>query len=156
MTAIPLKTVTLEWVAAPGFGAASDTVPLAEMARYPILSQAHGPGLQALVLDWAAANGLTFNRVAQCNSLNVPAGLAAAGLGVTSPTASYLEADIARGFLRVIHTDPPIPPIRYCAVYRTVDLSPLPARVSSIAQATCDFSARSLVGTGDLPDGLVP
>lgn len=142
--AIPLASVTLEWVAAPGYGPASDRVPLAEMARYPILSQAHGSGLQALVLDWAAANGLTFNRVAECNSLNVLAGLAAAGLGVTYLTASFFETDIARGSLRIIRTDPPIPPIRYFAVYRALDVSPLPARIASITQMTCDFSARNL------------
>ena len=57
------------------------------MAKYPILTQTQGSGLQKLVLDWAVANGLDINRAVQCNSLNVLAGLAAAGLGVTFLTA---------------------------------------------------------------------
>jgi DNA-binding transcriptional LysR family regulator len=143
-TSLPLDAVQLEWVSAPGFGPVEDTVPLGEMARYPILSQTHGSGLQKLVLDWAAANGLQINRVVQCNSLNVLAGLAAAGVGVTFLTASYFGPEIARGHLRVIKTQPPIPPLRYYAVYRKADVSPLAARVASIAQQSCDFAARSL------------
>lgn len=144
LTAVPLETVQLEWVAAPGFGPASDTIPLTEMARYPILSQTHGSGLQRLVLDWAVANGLQVNRVVQCNSLNVLAGLAAAGLGVTFLTADYFGPEIAAGHLRVIKTDPRIPPIRYHAVYRSNDISPLAAHVARLAKRTCDFSARGL------------
>jgi DNA-binding transcriptional LysR family regulator len=143
-TGLPLDSVQLEWVSAPGFGPEEDEIPLGEMVRYPILSQTQGSGLQKLVLDWAVANGLKINRVVQCNSLNVLAGLAAAGLGVTFLTASYFGPEIANGRLRVIRTDPPIPPLRYHAVHRTADISPLAARVAAIAQQSCDFSARSL------------
>jgi DNA-binding transcriptional LysR family regulator len=143
-TCLPLDTAQLEWVSAPGFGPTDDSIPLTEMSGYPILSQARGSGLQKLVLDWAAANGLKFNRVVQCNSLNVLAGLAAAGVGITFLTASYFEPAIARGHLRVIKTHPPIPPLRYYAVHRTADVSPLAARIAVIAQQHCDFSARSL------------
>ncbi|SFH99903.1 DNA-binding transcriptional regulator, LysR family [Bosea sp. OK403] len=144
LTAVPLQAVQLEWVSAPGFGPAEDCIPLGEMAKYPILSQTQGSGLQRLVLDWAVANGLQINRVVQCNSLNVLAGLAASGLGVTFLTASYFAPEIRSGLLRVIRTEPAIPPIRYFAVHRARDLSPLAARVAAIAQDCCDFSARSL------------
>lgn len=143
-TTVPLGEVQLEWISAPGFGPDADTIPLAEMAKYPILTQAQGSGLQRLVLDWSVANGLQINRVVQCNSLNVLAGLAASGLGVTFLTASYFGPEIASGRLRIIRTEPAIPPIRYFAVFRTRDLSPLASRVADIAQACCDFSARSL------------
>ncbi len=141
---LPLDSVQLEWVSAPGFGPPEGTIPLGELARYPILTQTHGSGLQRLVLDWASANGLKINRIVQCNSLNVLAGLAAAGLGVTFLTARYFAPEIARGHLRVIKTDPAIPPLRYFAAYRKDDVSPLAARVAAIAQQICDFSARSL------------
>jgi DNA-binding transcriptional LysR family regulator len=141
---LPLKAVQLEWVAAPGFGPVEDCIPLRDMAKYPILSQTQGSGLQRLVLDWAVANGLRINRVVQCNSLNVLAGLAASGLGVTFLTASYFGADISSGRLRIIKTEPAIPPIRYFAVHRAQDLSPLAARIADIAQECCDISARSL------------
>lgn len=141
---LPLDEVQLEWVSAPGFGPEADTIPLEEMARFPILSQTQGSGLQKLVLDWAVANGLQINRVVQCNSLNVLAGLAAAGLGVTFLTASYFGPEIARGRLRIIKTEPSIPPLRYYAVHRKGDISPLAERVAAIAQQSCDFTARSL------------
>ncbi|CEJ11766.1 HTH-type transcriptional activator CmpR [bacterium YEK0313] len=142
--AVPLQSVKLEWVCAPGFGPASDRIPLQDMARYPILTQGQGSGLQRLVLDWAAANGLNANQVVQCNSLNVLAGLAAAGLGVTFLTASYFAPEITSGRLRIIATDPPIPPIHYFAVYRANDFSPLGARMAVIAQVCCDFTLRNL------------
>ena len=141
---LPLDAVQLEWVSAPGFGPAEDTIPLGDMARYPILTQTQGSGLQKLVLDWAVANGLAINRVVQCNSLNVLAGLAAAGLGVTFLTASYFGPEIVRGRLRVIRTEPPIPPLRYYAVYPKGDVSPLAEHIATIAQRSCDFTARSL------------
>lgn len=142
--AVPLQGVKLEWVCAPGFGPASERIPLQDMARYPILTQGQGSGLQRLVLDWAAANGLNANQVVQCNSLNVLAGLAAAGLGVTFLTASYFAPEITSGRLRIIATDPPIPPIHYFAVHRANDFSPLGARMAAIAQVCCDFTLRNL------------
>lgn len=141
---LPLDSVQLEWVSAPGFGPEENEIPLGEMAKYPILTQTQGSGLQKLVLDWAVANGLAINRVVQCNSLNVLAALAAAGLGVTFLTASHFGSEIARGRLRIIKTEPPIPPLRYYAVHRRGDISPLAARVAAIAQQSCDFTARSL------------
>ncbi|MBN8943070.1 MAG: LysR family transcriptional regulator [Rhizobiales bacterium] len=144
--AVPLQGVKLEWVCAPGFGPATDTIPLKELINYPILTQGQGSGLQRLVLDWAVANGLTVNQVVQCNSLNVLAGLAASGLGITFLTASYFAPEIASGKLRIIATEPPIPLLHYFAVHRAQDLSPLGARMAAIAQACCDFSARSLPG----------
>jgi DNA-binding transcriptional LysR family regulator len=142
--AVPLSAVQLEWVSAPGFGPAADSIPLHEMAHYPILSQAQSSGLQRLALDWAVSHGLQINRIVQCNSLNVLAGLAAAGLGVTFLTASYFEPEISRGRLRIIKTRPAIPPIRYFAAFRTDDPSPLASRVTAIVQQCCDFSIRSL------------
>jgi DNA-binding transcriptional LysR family regulator len=144
LVTVPLSTVKLEWMSAPGFGPTADKIALKELINYPILSQAQGSGLQRLVLDWAAANGLQVNRVVQCNSLNVLAGLAAAGLGVTFLTASYFAPEIASGKLRIIETEPAIPPIQYFAVHRAEDLSPLAARMATIAQACCDFTLRSL------------
>ncbi|MFT3952885.1 MAG: LysR family transcriptional regulator [Piscinibacter sp.] len=144
LASVPLGSVKLEWMSAPGFGPKDSPISLKELMNYPILTQAKGSGLQRLVLDWAQANGLKVNRVVQCNSLNVLAGLAAAGLGVTFLTASYFEPEIAAGKLRIIETDPAIPPIQYFAVRRVQDLSPLAARMTAVAQACCDFSARSL------------
>jgi DNA-binding transcriptional LysR family regulator len=146
IAAMPLTAVKLEWMCAPGFGPAETRIPLKELIKYPILTQAQGSGLQRLVLDWAVANGLHANRVVQCNSLNVLAGLAASGLGITFLTGSYFEPEIRSGKLRIIETEPAIPPIQYFAARRAHDLSPLAARMAAIAQDCCDFSLRSLPG----------
>lgn len=144
LTHTALDSVQLEWVSAPGFGPEGDVVALADMARYPILTQTHGSGLQRLVVDWAAANGLRVRQSVQSNSLNVLAALAAAGMGVTFLTASYFEREIALGHLRIIKTEPPLPRLRYHAVHRSSDIWPVPARIAEIARSCCDFKARSL------------
>lgn len=47
---LPFDSVQLEWVSAPGFGPEENVIPLGEMAKYPILTQTQGSGLQKLVL----------------------------------------------------------------------------------------------------------
>jgi DNA-binding transcriptional LysR family regulator len=138
--AVPLQSVVLEWVCAPGFGPTEDRLPLGRLADYPILTQAEGSGLQRLVIDWLAANGVRVNQVVQCDSLNVLAGLAATGLGITFLTARYFAPEISSGRLRVIHTEPAIPPIQYFAVHRTRELNALGGIIARIAQTCCDFS----------------
>jgi DNA-binding transcriptional LysR family regulator len=81
---VPLGNVSLAWVCAPGVGPPSDVVPVAELARYPVLTHGEASGLHKLLFDWFHASGVRFNRVINCGSLNVLTTLATAGLGITS------------------------------------------------------------------------
>lgn len=139
---VPLDSVTLQWMCAPGAGPESDMVPLAEIANYPILTQAEGSGLQKLVVDWLNTSGIKFDRIVKCNSLSVLSALAAAGLGITFLTERYFRPEIESGRLRIIHTNPKIPPIQYFAVSRSDALDPLAERIAQIARRCCDFSLR--------------
>lgn len=140
---IPLGSVKLEWMCAPGIGPADGPVPLAILADYPILTQSEASGLQRLVLEWLGNNGLRLNRVVKCNSLNVLAGLAAAGLGITFLTGRYFQREVDAGLLRVVETEPSIPPLHYSAVYRADDIDTLAATVAQLALKCCDFSRRN-------------
>lgn len=142
--AVPLDSVRLQWMCAPGAGPARDPVPLTEIAKYPILTQGEGSGLQKLVVDWLQASGIKFNRIVKCNSLSVLSALAAAGLGITFLTEQYFRPELNSGRLRVIRTTPKIPPIQYFAVFRSDALDPLAERVARITQRCCDFSLRRL------------
>lgn len=141
---LPLASVQLQWMCAPGFGPEEDEVPLERMAEYPILTQGSGSGLQRLVLDWLGAEGLQINRVVQCNSPHVLAELAAAGLGITFLTEDFFRRDVESGRLRLIRTIPRIPPIQYFAVIRADVADPLAHRIAQTARRICDFSARRL------------
>ncbi len=143
---LPLDSVQLQWMCAAGAGPEADRVPLAEIARYPVLTQGEGSGLQKLVIDWLATSGIAFNRVVKCNSLSVLSALAAAGLGITFLTEQYFLPEIRSGRLRVIRTTPAIPPIQYFAVIRADALDPLAERLSRVAKACCDFSLRANPG----------
>ncbi len=139
---VPLDSVTLQWMSAPGIGPDGDLVPLAEIANFPILTQGEGSGLQKLVLEWLGTSGVKFNRIVKCNSVSVLSALAAAGLGITFLTEQYFRPEISSGRLRVIHTTPKIPPIQYSAVFRSDALDPLAERIAGIARRCCDFSLR--------------
>ena len=143
---ISLGSVSLEWMCAPNVGPGKGVVPLAELAKYPILTQSEASGLQRLVLEWLTANGMRLNRIVKCNSLNVLAGLAAAGLGVTFLTGQYFQQEIASGILRIIKTEPAIPPIQYFAVYRADNIDPLGSTIAHLARECCDFSTRQIGG----------
>lgn len=142
---IPLGSVKLEWMCAPNFGPVGGPVPLAALADFPILTQSETSGLQRLVLDWLGVNGLRLNRVVKCNSLNVLAGLAAAGLGITFLTGRYFQREVEAGVLRVIETEPSIPPIRYSAVHRADGIDTLGATVARLALQCCDFTMRRII-----------
>ncbi|RWM98741.1 MAG: LysR family transcriptional regulator [Mesorhizobium sp.] len=138
---VPLDSVRLQWMCAPGAGPPeANVVPLSELARYPVLTQGEGSGLQKLVIDRLHASGITFDRIVKCNSLSVLAALAAAGLGITFLNEHFSQAELRSGRLRIIRTTPEIPPIQYFAVYRTDALDPLADRISQIAKRCCDFS----------------
>lgn len=140
---VPLDSVRLRWMCAPGAGPEADLVPLSELARYPVLTQGEGSGLQKLVIDRLHGSGIAFDRIVKCNSLSVLAALAAAGLGITFLNEHYSQAELKSGRLRIIRTTPEIPPIQYFAVYRKDALDPLADRISQIAKECCDFSIRS-------------
>ncbi len=142
--ALPLDSVTLQWMSAPGVGPEGDEASLEEIARYPILTQAEGSGLQKLVHDWLGASGIRFNRIVKCNSLSVLSALAAAGLGITFLTEQYFQPEIRSGLLRTIKTSPAIPPIQYFAVTRSDAFEPLAEQIAQLAYNCCDFSARGL------------
>jgi DNA-binding transcriptional LysR family regulator len=141
---LPLDSVTLQFMSAPGIGPKTDEASLEEIATYPILTQAEGSGLQKLVLDWLSASGIRVNRVVKCNSLSVLSALAAAGLGITFLTEQYFRREIKSGLLRTIKTTPAIPPIKYFAVTRIEAFDPLAGQIARIACACCDFSLRGI------------
>jgi DNA-binding transcriptional LysR family regulator len=142
--ALPLDSVTLQWMSAPGVGPKADEATLDEIARYPILTQGEGSGLQKLVLDWLGVSGIKLNRVVKCNSLSVLSALAVAGLGITFLTEQYFRHEIEIGLLRTIRTSPAIPQIRYFAVTRADAVDPLAGQIARIARECCDFSLRGL------------
>jgi DNA-binding transcriptional LysR family regulator len=131
-------------MSAPGVGPKADEAALDEIARYPILTQGEGSGLQKLVLDWLGMSGIKLNRVVKCNSLSVLSALAVAGLGITFLTEQYFRHEIEIGLLRTIRTSPAIPQIRYFAVTRADAVDPLAGQIARIARECCDFSLRGL------------
>lgn len=139
---VPLDSATLRWMCAPGVGPKGNVVPLAEIAKYPILAQTEDSGLQKLVMDRLATSGVKFNRIVKCNSISVLSALATAGLGITFLNERYFQPEIKSGRLRVIKSDRPLPPIKYFAVRRTDALDPLAEQIAQMARRCCDFSLR--------------
>jgi DNA-binding transcriptional LysR family regulator len=140
---VALDSVRLQWMCAPHAGPKESRVPLSELARYPILTQGEGSGLQKLIVEKLQGNGFAFDRIVKCNSLSVLAALAAAGLGITFLNEYYFRPEIRAGRLRIIETTPDIPPVQYFAVTRSDAFDPLPEQIADISKKCCDFSTRS-------------
>jgi DNA-binding transcriptional LysR family regulator len=141
--AVPLRHGRLQWMCAPHVGPVADRINLAEIAKYPILTQGEHSGLQRLVVGWLRAKGITLNRAVTSDSLSVLSALAIAGLGITYLNEQYFQPELKAGRLRIIRTSPAIPIVRYFAVFSAGGPDPLARKIAQIAKDCCDFSLRS-------------
>jgi DNA-binding transcriptional LysR family regulator len=113
------------WMAGPALRTPDAVLRPGDVARLPVLGfppeSYHFP-----VIDrWFHENGGTFTPVISCNSMEVLARLTASGVGVAVlPEHCYADL-VAQGALRVLRTEPAIPPVAFAAAYR-LDRPPHP------------------------------
>jgi DNA-binding transcriptional LysR family regulator len=138
---VPLGSVTLDWVCAPGIGPRDDVVLVTDVAKYPVLTQGEASGVHKLLFDWFRASGVRFNRVIKCSSVHVLTTLAQAGLGITFVPAQCVRSDLQARRLRIIRTVPALPPVQYFAIFHIDAPDGFNEQVARIVQACCDFAS---------------
>jgi len=114
-------------------------VTVAELARYPILAQTQASGLQAVVNDWFQENGVRARLELASNSLSALCGLTVAGLGLSLLPLRQFQDRIGAGELRVIETDPPVPPLEYFICYPRGGLESVMKIVAEVIFETARF-----------------
>ncbi|KMN08508.1 LysR family transcriptional regulator [Pseudomonas helleri] len=140
ITAVPLGMVENAWMAAPGVVEHSGVVGLAELAKYPLLVQGKKSGSGLFVNKWLGTMGIELPKMLSSDSLTAMLGLTAAGLGVTYLPLECFRPLVDEGKLTIIHTDPPLPPVPYMAMYRNDRPSAFVSEVAIRAVEQCDFS----------------
>lgn len=140
ITAVPLGIVENAWMAAPGVVEHSGVVGLAELAKYPLLVQGKKSGSGLFVNKWLGTMGIELPKMLSSDSLTAMLGLTAAGLGVTYLPLECFRPLVDEGKLTIIHTDPPLPPVPYMAMYRNDRPSAFVSEVAIRAVEQCDFS----------------
>lgn len=140
ITAVPLGIVENAWMAAPGVVEHTGVVGLAELAKYPLLVQGKKSGSGLFVNKWLGTMGIELPKMLSSDSLTAMLGLTAAGLGVTYLPLECFRPLVDEGKLTIIHTDPPLPPVPYMAMYRNDRPSAFVSEVAIRAVEQCDFS----------------
>jgi len=140
ITAVPLGMVENAWMAAPGVVEHSGVVGLAELAKYPLLVQGKKSGSGLFVNKWLGTMGIELPKMLSSDSLTAMLGLTAAGLGVTYLPLECFRPLVDEGKLTIIHTDPPLPPVPYMAMYRNDRPSAFVSEVAMRAVEQCDFA----------------
>lgn len=147
---VPLQEMTLSWMCRPGLVPRRRRLPLAELARHPILMQIGGSGVDVVVDRWLRRQGLSVRRLYAGNSLVALGALTASGFGVSFLPALYFRDHVERGILHTFETEVALPPIRYSAVYRNEGgASSFNARVARLCVDHCDFSRPQLDALSD-------
>lgn len=112
-----IASVEIAWMCSAARQDVPSRLKVSELAGFPLLAQTQRSGLQAVVNDWLAENGVTPRLTLSCNSLSALSGLTAAGFGLSLLPRTYFQPKIEAGELRVIATTPEIPPLEYFAAY---------------------------------------
>jgi DNA-binding transcriptional LysR family regulator len=124
--------------------AGKSTIPLAEIAQFPLLLQGNLSGAGLFYARFLSEHGVSLAKVLTVNNLVAQVGLTVSGMGISHLPKSCLNYMISAGALKIIRTWPALPPIQYVALHRGEHTYSLCNQVSQLAVKYCDFSVNIL------------
>jgi DNA-binding transcriptional LysR family regulator len=137
---VRLAEVSRFWAASPDLPCPHRVLSMDELASFPILMQGNRSGTGVYLDQWLRARGIMFPRVLTSDNVIALAGLAVAGLGIAYLPEHCFNPLVSSGKLRVVRTEPALPPIPYAAMFSAAHPSTLPASAAEMARAGCDFA----------------
>jgi DNA-binding transcriptional LysR family regulator len=138
--AVPLGSVENAWFSSPGLVGEPHPIGLDELMTRPILVQGNRSGSGLFYERWLHQNGASPRRVIRSNSMTALVGLTMAGIGISYMPRLCLGGMVASGDLRIVESDPPLPPVTYVLMVRAGEAQTLVGTVTDLARRTCDFS----------------
>jgi DNA-binding transcriptional LysR family regulator len=126
-----LADVRFAWMCSPGFDVPRE-IPVAELARYPLLGQTADSGLQRVINAWLKANGAPARFAMISNSVNVLCSLSLAGLGLSCLPIEQFSHHLTQARLKTVQTNPPLPRVTYYIGYRDDGLSSISSIVANL------------------------
>ncbi|MEI2417178.1 LysR family transcriptional regulator [Orrella sp. JC864] len=136
---IEIGAAEFGWFAAPGTFEAGRIHTLHALTRHTFIEQNSQSIVNTLCAQVYAATGAQPERLPGGNNVFALAGLIRAHGGVSClPVALFREHE-ASGRLQRVHTDPPLRPVRYYAVFRKYPQTAWNHGLAEIARQCCDF-----------------
>ena len=142
--AIQLKSLECSWMASPALGVPRRVLSAEELSAYPMLSKAEESGITQLYDSWFQQHGFVARRTVMTNSFATLGELTMAGLGISQLPTLYYREQVRQGKLVKLKSSPPLPLVKYFAVYRRESTGTLAEAVGQLAQEACDFGLPSL------------
>lgn len=127
----PLGYLEHVWVASPRLQLPSGTLTPHDLSTERILINPKPSHMYFAAAAWFGVGGFDGRRISTCNSLPILTALTVAGCGVSMLPAVILQVELASNRLRMVTTEPPVPPMIMCAAYH--DKNPSINAVLSIA-----------------------
>ena len=122
------------WMAAPALALPRGLATLSphDIEQMPLLTWTEESHHFPVVQQWFRDAGITIRPIATSNNMDTLAELTRQGLGVSLLPRHCFRGDLARGSLRVITTQPPLPRVSFSLVHR-IDREPVVAQTVMIA-----------------------
>lgn len=139
MVARRIARVEMAWMCSGQSRDIPERMPAAALANHPILAQTQASGLQAIINRWLQENGVRVRLELASNSLSALCGLTVAGMGISLLPMKQFAPRVAAGELRVIETDPPVPPLDYFICYPRSGFEAVASIVSEAVEKTVNF-----------------
>jgi DNA-binding transcriptional LysR family regulator len=140
---VPLRALTRCWMASPELGVPRRTLSVRELSAYPVVSQYPDTIHAQLQSEWFSRAGYPPQYAVLANSFAVLGELVRAGLGVGQLPVQYYSEALGEGRLVRLRVNPPLPNVKYFAVYRRRSVHKLAAPLAKLAREVCDFGARA-------------
>jgi DNA-binding transcriptional LysR family regulator len=132
------------WMCAHALAPVKAVIPLADIAQFPLILQGGLSGTGFIYTRFLQEHGVSMQRILASNSLIAQIGLTLSGLGVSYLPKSCLSHMVTRGALRIVQTQPALPPVPYVALHRADQPHSLNADIARLAAQCCDFSSNLL------------
>ncbi|WP_444633488.1 LysR family transcriptional regulator [Cupriavidus oxalaticus] len=134
-----MSKVRFAWMAAPARVGANRLLRPQDFEKHPVITMTEDSGLTRAFDAWANAQGLQVQRILACNSLMAITGLTVAGVGISFLPADYTRAWIQQGTLVELGSDPPLPTLDYCFLFRRDDVRDLVRRLRDYVRQVVNY-----------------
>ena len=136
----PLKAVENAWMCAPALYPGDSAISLNALASFTVLTQGGSSGTGLTYERWLAEHDIRLGKTLTSNYLVAQVGLTISGVGISYLPLACMGTLITQGRLKVIHTQQPLPTIKYVCVHRADRYQGLTVEVARLAQQTCNFN----------------
>jgi DNA-binding transcriptional LysR family regulator len=153
LDATPLWHEDLHLIGPASAGLSPDgPVPLADLARYPVILPSAGHGLRGLLERHAARHGVTLHVEIEADAMRIQKDLTARGLGYTMLTYAAVRPEVEAGLLSAAPIVAPAVPRQ---VVRAFPADRAVSRAARLLGDRLTFVVRRMIAAGEWP-GLVP